>query len=52
MNPHHPHNDTYIAVWARYSLYAIVLVGGALLVASAAYQAHALDRQIALDLRV
>ena len=48
----HQHNDTYIAVWARFALYAIILVGGLLLVAGTAYQANALDRQIALDLRV
>lgn len=44
-------NDTYITIQARLALYVIIVVGGAFLVGSAAYQAHALDKQIERDSR-
>ena len=44
--------DTFITIQARFALYVIIIVGGAMLVAGAAYQAHAVDRQLAVDARV
>lgn len=44
--------DTYITIGARYALYVAVLVGSAALIAGTAYQAYALDRQMAAQARV
>ncbi|MEY9198730.1 hypothetical protein ABIA16_003846 [Sinorhizobium fredii] len=44
--------DTFITVQARFALYVIIVVGAALLVAGTAYQAYALDRQMAVQARV
>lgn len=44
--------DTFITIQARLALYVIIVVGGVLLAGGAAYQAHALDRQLAVDDRV
>lgn len=45
-------NDTYITVGARYALWVAVIVGCAMLAAGTAYQAYALDRQMAAEARV
>lgn len=44
--------DTYITVGARYALYVVIVVGAAMLAAGTAYQAYALDRQMAREARV
>lgn len=44
--------DTFITIQARFALYVIIVVGGFLLAGGAAYQAHALDRQLAVDARI
>lgn len=44
--------DTFITIQARYALLVIIAVGSTLLVAGAAYQAYALDRQMAVRERV
>lgn len=44
--------DTFITIQARLALWAIITVGAALLVAGTAYQAYALDRQMARAARV
>lgn len=43
--------DTFITIQARLALYVIIVVGGFLLAGGAAYQAHALDKQIERDNR-
>lgn len=45
-------NDTFITIQARLALYVIIVVGGFLLAGGAAYQAHALDKQIERDNRI
>ena len=45
-------NDTFITLQARFALYVIIVVGGCVLVAGTAYQAHALDRQWAAAARI
>ncbi|WP_164848435.1 hypothetical protein [Sinorhizobium meliloti] len=45
-----PH-DTYLTVGARYCMYVIIAIGAALLATGTAYQAYALDRQLAADAR-
>ncbi|QWY83246.1 hypothetical protein [Rhizobium phage RHph_X2_25] len=44
-------NDTYITVGARYALWVIITVGAVALTAGTAYQAYALERQLAADAR-
>lgn len=44
--------DTFITVRARLALWVIITVGSAALVAGTAYQAYALDRQMAVEARV
>ena len=44
--------DTYITIQARLALWLIIAVGAALLCAGTAYQAYALDRQLAAEARV
>lgn len=47
-----PHNDTYVTLAARNSMIAIIAIGGMLLVLGAAYQAVAMERQMAIEARV
>ncbi|ABF71313.1 p060 [Rhizobium phage 16-3] len=44
--------DTYITVGARFALWVIITVGCVMLLAGTAYQAYALDRQMAVQARV
>lgn len=44
--------DTYITIGARYALYVAIIVGSAALISGTAYQAYALDRQMAREARV
>lgn len=46
------HNDTYVTLAARNSMYAIIAIGGMLLCLLAASQAAAVDRQMAIEARV
>lgn len=45
-------SDTFITVGARYALWVIIAVGCVMLAAGTAYQAYALDRQLAAQARV
>lgn len=45
-------NDTFITIKARMALWVIITVGCVMLAAGTAYQAYALDRQMAADARV
>ncbi len=44
-------DDTFITLKARFALWVVIAVGGALLVAGTAAQAVALDRQWEIDSR-
>ncbi|WP_164855973.1 hypothetical protein [Sinorhizobium meliloti] len=44
--------DTYITIQARLALWVIIAVGCVMLAAGTAYQAYALDRQLAAQARV
>ncbi|MBD9542902.1 hypothetical protein IB276_25995 [Ensifer sp. ENS04] len=44
-------NDTFITLKARFALWVVIAVGGALLVGGTAAQAVALDRQWEIDSR-
>lgn len=45
-------NDTFITIQARIALWVIIAVGCVMLAAGTAYQAYALDRQLASQARV
>lgn len=46
------YNDTYITLAARNGMYVALFIGGLLLCGMAAYQAAAMDRQMAIEARV